>query len=377
MPFVIHVGRVTPDRARREAFLGGGIEVLSRHGLHATERLLIEALPDLPAPRDVLCLENRTGALACAVGHCRPEAAVRIQCVDVFHADAARETIAGARADVAVACAPHVAARGTLDVVLLPLPRGAVPGELAADLLQEARLALRPGGVCVAALHDGDTACRKVFEQLFDAVGAERHRRHGVVCLRGRAGAAPPRLRDRSARFTMSLPGDVAVALETVPGVFAHRRPDAGGLALAECAEVEPGARVLDLGCGSGAVGLALARKAALARLVLVDASSRAVYAARRNAAANAIDAEVALTAAGRHEPGAFDVVVANPPYYSDYRIAALFVASAATCLCPGGTAWFVARGPQWYPEHLAEAVGPVDVLTRRGYHVFRAVKQR
>ena len=41
------------------------------------------------------------------------------------------------------------------------------------------------------------------------------------------------------------------------PGVFAHRRVDPGARALMEVMEIEPGARVLDMGCGSGTVALA------------------------------------------------------------------------------------------------------------------------
>ena len=36
----------------------------------------------------------------------------------------------------------------------------------------------------------------------------------------------------------------------TRPGVFSHRRVDAGARALMETMEIEPGQRVFDIGCG-------------------------------------------------------------------------------------------------------------------------------
>jgi hypothetical protein len=44
------------------------------------------------------------------------------------------------------------------------------------------------------------------------------------------------------------------------------------------------------------------------------------------------------LEAAGRTTaPGTFDVAIGNPPYYADFRIAALFIRAAAAALRPGG----------------------------------------
>jgi len=81
-----------------------------------------------------------------------------------------------------------------------------------------------------------------------------------------------------------------------------------------------PGARVLDLFAGSGALGLeALSRGAATA--VFVDRSQRAIAAIRTNLEALGVDADVhrmeahaALRAAlGRRE--AYDLVFLDPPY--------------------------------------------------------------
>ena len=72
------------------------------------------------------------------------------------------------------------------------------------------------------------------------------------------------------------------------------------------------GERVLDVGCGSGILGLCALRLGA-ARVLAVDLKPDAVAAARRNARANgmACRMEATLAALGRID-GVFDVVLAN-----------------------------------------------------------------
>src|SRR5262249_28311319 len=61
------------------------------------------------------------------------------------------------------------------------------------------------------------------------------------------------------------------------PGVFSHRSLDAGARALINTMVVGDGDRVLDLGCGSGAVALAAAFRASAVTVVAIDSHTRAV----------------------------------------------------------------------------------------------------
>lgn len=103
------------------------------------------------------------------------------------------------------------------------------------------------------------------------------------------------------------------VRLLVPPGVF---RPISDTWLLARCARpLAPGARVLDLCTGSGALAIDLARHGA-ARTVAVDVSRRAVAAARLNARRNGVRVDVRRgdlleAVAGER----FDVIVSNPPY--------------------------------------------------------------
>src|SRR3569832_2301493 len=64
---------------------------------------------------------------------------------------------------------------------------------------------------------------------------------------------------------------------------------------LAAAPAAHPGDRVVDLGAGGGAAGLALARRGDGIALTLVESDAGLAGLARRNAAANAIAADVAV----------------------------------------------------------------------------------
>jgi ribosomal protein L11 methyltransferase len=101
--------------------------------------------------------------------------------------------------------------------------------------------------------------------------------------------------------------------VELGPGGFGNGDHPSTRLLLAVLiARIAGGERVLDVGCGSGVLGLAALRLGA-DRVVAVDIDPRALEATRRNAALNAMDERVEATLAPlRDLPAPFDVVVAN-----------------------------------------------------------------
>ena len=89
-------------------------------------------------------------------------------------------------------------------------------------------------------------------------------------------------------------------------------------LALGEFATVRPRWRVCDLGTGSGALLLMLARRAEGLSLTGVERDPLAARTARDNLAANGLPGELVL-GDWREAPlpaGVFDLVVSNPPYF-------------------------------------------------------------
>jgi tRNA1(Val) A37 N6-methylase TrmN6 len=113
------------------------------------------------------------------------------------------------------------------------------------------------------------------------------------------------------------------------------RQPKSGhraghdAMLLAAATPARSGDRVVDLGAGVGAAGLAVAKRVAGVKLVLVEIDAALAALARGNAAANAIAADVivldvsseasAFAAAGL-APDSVDVVLMNPPFNDPTR---------------------------------------------------------
>jgi tRNA1(Val) A37 N6-methylase TrmN6 len=118
-------------------------------------------------------------------------------------------------------------------------------------------------------------------------------------------------------------------------GQLRLRQPKSGhraghdAMLLAAATPARPGDRVVDLGAGVGAAGLAVAKRAAGIELVLVEIDAALADLARGNAAVNAIAADVivldiagaadAFAAAGLG-PDSVDVVMMNPPFHDSAR---------------------------------------------------------
>ncbi|MCY4486683.1 MAG: peptide chain release factor N(5)-glutamine methyltransferase [Deltaproteobacteria bacterium] len=87
--------------------------------------------------------------------------------------------------------------------------------------------------------------------------------------------------------------------------------------------------RVLDLGTGSGAIALSVARECPEAEVWATDVSAPALAVARKNARRHGVGRRIHLfqgdlCAPVRDLPGYFDAVVSNPPYISTREMARL-----------------------------------------------------
>jgi release factor glutamine methyltransferase len=90
--------------------------------------------------------------------------------------------------------------------------------------------------------------------------------------------------------------------------------------------KADPNVDILDLGTGSGAIAIALARELPAARIVAADLSMAALRLAQENAKLNQVDERIIFVRGDmfRAIPGGsqrFKVVVTNPPYISNAEI--------------------------------------------------------
>jgi 16S rRNA (guanine1207-N2)-methyltransferase len=163
-------------------------------------------------------------------------------------------------------------------------------------------------------------------------------------------------------------------------GVFAAHGLDPGTALLIENLVVDRAARVLDLGCGWGAVGVAAGKAADHGSVVLTEVNRRAARLAEKNLERNGVrNAEVRVGAFYEPVPSdRFDVIATNPPYRAGRDHVLRLLAGAPDHLRPEGRLVLVGKGSQgirFYQDWLeANWAGPVEVLARRsGYRVLEA----
>ncbi len=278
--------------------------------------------------------------------------------LDIYHRHAIEKTH-----HIRAICSPHLP-EGPWDLIKFKTGPKLMSGELSLDMLQEIHR-LKPAK----------------FELEF--VGKERDKNDLLAKIRDN----PERVRDFSAKWPASVPGGEKLMFTSYPGCFCHRRLDEGGLALAEVISRDltssPTSHfplptsLLDMGCGCGLVGFLVKSVVKDLSLVMVDSHSRAVEAANVNAANFNMTSEIILADNGTpaRMDGTFDVFAGNPPYYSDYRIAEVFLETAKRALKPGGVCYTVVKNDAGLRPVQERYFPNVEVIRRRGYCVLKSQK--
>jgi 16S rRNA (guanine1207-N2)-methyltransferase len=305
------------------------------------------------------------GQLAAALAARDPAAPVICHFLDLYQLHETQAELRTLPPNLRLVCEPDPPP-GEVDLAALVFShRG--EAELARDILQSAHERLALGGRMAAAIDKPDDQwLHELLRGMFDKV-TRRPENDAVVYL-----ATKTRPLKKHKEFACELAyrdAERTIQLRTRPGVFNHRQIDDGARALIKALTesdfaVELAPRVLDLGCGSGIVGIVASLRHPTSQIHAIDSNPRAIeateWAAQKNGATNLT---AALDCDGRTvEPGTFDLVLANPPYFSNFRIAGLFVAIARRALQPGGKLLLVTKTPEWYLEHVPRVMPESDV---------------
>ncbi|MFG2870408.1 methyltransferase [Streptomyces sp. NPDC048338] len=335
----------------------------------------------------VAVVGDRWGALATALAARHPAALVQIS--DSYlgrRATAENLERAGAGPDAVRLLTTQDPPPERIDVLLVRVPKSLA---LLEDQLHRLAPALHEGTVVVGTgmVKDIHTSTLRLFERILGPT------RTSLAVKKARLiHCTPDPSLDRGTNpwpHRYALPADAGtVAGRTIgnhAGVFCADRLDIGTrFFLRHLPQGIGSARVVDLGCGNGVVGLAVALAEPEADLVFTDESYQAVASAEANFRAHAEPGRTAAFTVGDGTAdlpaGSVDLVLNNPPFHSHQattdRTARRMFTDARRVLRPGGELWVVGNRHLGYHVTLRRIFGRCDlVASDPKFVVLRAVK--
>lgn len=165
------------------------------------------------------------------------------------------------------------------------------------------------------------------------------------------------------------------VQITTVSGVFGKGKLDRGSQVLFTYADLSETREVLDLGCGTGVVGIALAKRFAHIDLTFSDVNERAVSIARENAKRNDVSGRFIVSDGLSAIDRSFDAIVLNPPQSAGKAVCERLISDAYEHLTPGGRLFVVARhqkGGRSLSAFMASIFGDIETVAKKsGYRVY------
>lgn len=354
----------------------GKLRFRTTHGVRGAQALLIDAFPAKP-PASALVGRDPEGILALAAGTLWPGARIRDHHFDAWVGRAARTNLDDHGLDAVEVLVTPDLPEGPFALAALPFPKGE-DALLGRELVEQAHDRLEAGGRFLASTDSAHHWLQKVVKEVFGEADIQvLDRRRGAV-IAARRKRPESRARDHAHRLRFER-GGRELSILTRPGIFSHGRLDDGTKALLAAFRASPGERVLDLGCGAGALGLAAAADAGPAGVVLVDSSARAVACAEANARENGLEGVTVLLRADLEDlpDGPYGLVLANPPYFSKGRIADAFARAAAAHMSADSRLLLVTKAVGFHRPLLERRFADVHVDAEGEYGILTARRPR
>ena len=193
-----------------------------------------------------------------------------------------------------------------------------------------------------------------------------------------------PQTASETAAWTYTLRGK-EFKFVTDAGVFSKKTVDFGSRLLVETIDFSEliSGDILDVGCGYGPIGLALAKEDAERKVEMVDVNERALGLAKQNASNNRL-ANVLIHPSDIYESVEgkdFAAIVSNPPIRAGKKVVHGILTGAFDLLKEGGTLTIVIQKKQGAPSAKAkmeETFGNTEVIAKdKGYWIIQSLKKK
>ncbi len=274
-------------------------------------------------------------------------------------------TIVGTRAEAA--------SRGPFDAVVWNIDRATEVVRYCASILGET---CHEGSVVFAAGMDKHLPPKTadILREVGSVTSFPGSRKAHVFVVRVPAGELTFRSLEGSRLEAVSV-ADYDLRLKCLPGVFSAERFDLGTRLLAQQVAdlhvLKGDARVVvDLGCGSGALGILALRSLPTAHVWFIDESARAIESAAENVESN-LGSEGAKRASFTHsdvfadvsaDVRGVDLVVCNPPFHygnaMNDEVAWAMFSQSHRRLATGGELWVVGNRHMGYHASMQRLFG-------------------
>ena len=161
-----------------------------------------------------------------------------------------------------------------------------------------------------------------------------------------------------------------ALRFTTDAGVFSKGEVDYGTATLLKALPEEMNGRILDLGCGWGAVGVSLGRAYPDCDIVMSDVNRRALELSEKNAKANGVSVQIVESDGLENVPGSFDYIITNPPIRAGKQVIYKMFSDSAEKLTENGQLYLVIRkqqGAESALKYLKTIFIEVDTIEKSG----------
>lgn len=173
---------------------------------------------------------------------------------------------------------------------------------------------------------------------------------------------------------------DIEMIFTTASTSFSPHGLDKGTMAMLSVADIENAdGKILDLGCGYGAVGIYAAKIAGAENVIMSDIDAESIKLASQNARTNEVPGITVIASNGFENitEDAFSLILSNPPYHADFSVPKHFIENGFRHLKIGGKMLMVTKRRDWYKNKFIAIFGGVTIHEIDGYFVFCAEKRR